>query len=80
MSPRRALAVILHPSHLKRTCVVALVVGVLLSLVNLGGQLLTGPWNLPLAIKIALNVLTPFVVANLGLMSRQGGSGTDSQG
>lgn len=80
MSPRRFLAVILHPSHLKRTCLVALVVGVLLSVVNLGGQLLAGPWNLPLAIKIALNVLTPFVVANLGLMSRQGGSGTDSQG
>lgn len=79
VSLRSFIAVVLHPPHLKRTCLVALVVGVWLSVFNVGGQLLTGPWNLPLAIKIALNVLTPFVVANLGLMSRQGGSGTDSQ-
>lgn len=78
MLSRRALAIVLQPSHLKGTCLVARVVGALLSVVNLGGQLLWGPWNLPMAIKIAMNVLTPFVVANLGLMLRQGGSETDS--
>ncbi|MBX6419586.1 MAG: patatin-like phospholipase family protein [Nevskia sp.] len=37
----------------------------------IGEALLAGQWILRLAIKIALNVLTPFVVANLGLLSRQ---------
>jgi len=37
----------------------------------IGEALLAGQWTLRLAIKIALNVLTPFVVANLGLLSRQ---------
>lgn len=78
MSPSRILAVVLHPPHLKRTCTVALVVGVWLCLFNVGEQILAGPWNLRLAIKIVMNVLTPFVVANAGLMSRQAGSDSHS--
>lgn len=72
ITPRRLRAVILHPPHLRRTCLVALLVGTWLTVFNLGAQLLTGPWDVPLAIKIVLNVLTPLVVANLGLLSRQG--------
>ena len=71
MTMRQIRSVVLHPPHLKRTCAVALVVGIWLSLFNVGGQMLTGPWNLALAIKIAMNVFTPFIVANAGLMSRQ---------
>jgi hypothetical protein len=71
---RCTLAVVSHPYHLKRTCLVALIVGIWLTLFNLGGQLLAGPWNLSLAVKILMNVLTPFVVANLGLLSRKGDS------
>jgi hypothetical protein len=50
---------------------VALAVGIWLSLFNVGSQLLAGPWNLALAIKVTMNVLTPFIVANAGMMSRQ---------
>lgn len=76
-SLRHALSVMLHPLHLMRTCVVALVVVGWLSLFNEGGQLLTGPWTPALALKIALNILTPFAVANLGLLSRQEGVDPD---
>jgi hypothetical protein len=68
---RQIRAVVLHPPHLKRTCMVALAVGIWLSLFNVGAQLLAGPWNLALAIKVTMNVLTPFIVANAGMMSRQ---------
>ncbi len=70
---RRALSVMLHPPHLKRTCIVAILVGGWLSVFNEGEQLLIGPWTSELAVKIASNVLTPFAVANLGLLSRSPG-------
>ncbi|WP_027492044.1 hypothetical protein [Rhodanobacter sp. OR444] len=76
---RRILTMVLHPPHLKRTGIVALVVGAWLSVFNEGGHLLTGPWTGQLLIKIALNVLTPFAVANLGLLSRQAGSESDKR-
>lgn len=68
----------MHPRHLRRTCLVALLVGIWLTAFNEGQQLLVGPWDAPLAIKIAMNVLTPFVVANLGLLSRQGAPEVDT--
>ena len=79
MTLRQIRSVVLHPPHLKRTCMVALVVGIWLSLFNVGAQLLAGPWNLSLAIKVAMNVLTPFIVANAGMMSRQVGPGPDAE-
>ncbi|GEM_PF-1520062 len=69
---RRCLCVVLHPSHLRRTSLIALLVGIWLTAFNENAQLLHGPWNASLAIKITMNVFTPFVVANLGLVSRQG--------
>lgn len=77
LTPRHVLRVVFHPPHLKRTCMVAVLVGVWLSVFNLGGQLLDGPWNMPLAIKVAMNLLTPFAVANLGLISHQAGPESD---
>ncbi|MDE2149330.1 MAG: hypothetical protein KGJ55_05740 [Gammaproteobacteria bacterium] len=65
------LKVILLPAHLRRTGTVALVVGAWLTAFNEGDVLISGIWNQHLAIKIALNLLTPFVVANLGLLSHQ---------
>lgn len=50
----------------------ALFVGTWLTSFNEGHQLWVGPWDAALAIKIVMNLLTPFVVANLGLVSRQG--------
>ena len=79
MRLRQIRSVVMHPSHLRRTCAVALVVGIWLSLFNVGGQMLAGPWNLSLAIKIAMNVFTPFFVANAGLMSRQAGPDPDAE-
>ncbi|MEO8460669.1 MAG: hypothetical protein ABI451_09080 [Dokdonella sp.] len=78
MTPRQMLAVVLHPVHLGRTGLVALLVGLWLTLFNQGTQLLVWPWSAPLVFKIAMNVITPFVVANLGLMSRQAESKVDA--
>lgn len=73
---RRALAVCLLPRHLRRTAAIALIVGTWLTLVNQGDTLLAAvsasgaSSDLGMAIKVALNYLTPFVVSNFGLLSR----------
>jgi hypothetical protein len=66
------LAVVLQPAHLRRTAGIALLVGTWLSAVNQGDTLLAGAWSLKLALRLLLNYLTPFVVANAGLLSRSG--------
>lgn len=48
----------------------AVLVGSWLTFFNLGGALVLNALTWPLALKIALNYATPFVVANIGLMSR----------
>lgn len=55
--------------HLRRTLRIALVVGVILTLINqadviIGGDASTATW-----IKVALNFCVPFVVSNLGLLA-----------
>lgn len=69
----RTLNTILKPAHLRRTGLVALVVGTWLTAFNHGDALLAGAWSVTLGVKVFLNFLTPFVVANLGLLSRQAG-------
>ena len=61
----------LKRDHLFRTGTVTIVVGTWLTLFNQGDVLLSGPVDAALTAKIALNYLTPFVVANLGLLSHQ---------
>ncbi len=56
-------------AHLRRTTLIALVVGTWLTSFNLGDLLLQGQWNTTIAIKLGLDYLTPFVVSNLGLLS-----------
>lgn len=68
---RTYLAIVLLPTHLRRTGFIALIVGAWLTAFNEGGQLLAGALNSALGFKIALNILTPFFVANLGLLSRR---------
>jgi len=63
--------VILTPVHLKRTPLIAFVVGSWLNLFNHGDALLLGVMNAHLAAKLALNYLTPFVVSNAGLVAHQ---------
>ncbi|MEW6166856.1 MAG: nitrate/nitrite transporter NrtS [Pseudomonadota bacterium] len=68
---RAALATVFAPAHLRRTGLIALIVGSWLSAFNHGDALLAGAWSAKLALKVFLNYLTPFVVANLGLLSRR---------
>ncbi len=71
MDLQTVVRVIIEPAHLRRTGLVALIVGSWLTAFNLGDLLLHGPLTLALTVKILLNYLTPFVVANLGLISRR---------
>ena len=66
----RALKVIVHPPHLRRTGLVALLVGTWLTGINLGDALLSAPLTTALVFKVVMNYFTPFFVANLGLLSR----------
>jgi hypothetical protein len=63
--------VVLTPVHLKRTLLIAFVVGSWLNLFNHGDELLRGAISAPLAIKLALNYITPFIVSNFGLLAHQ---------
>ncbi|MDY6943818.1 MAG: hypothetical protein SVU69_12510 [Pseudomonadota bacterium] len=58
-----------EPIHLKRTMAIALLVGTWLTFVNPYDVLISVTWDWGLAGKVLLNDLTPFVVANLGLVS-----------
>lgn len=69
MSPRRAIGRMLHPPHLRRTGAIALAVGTWLTAVNQGPALLTGSFDGLAWLQVAMNILTPFVVANLGLLA-----------
>ena len=61
----------LYPPHLRRTGSIALVVGTWLTLFNQGDVIWTGQLGGWIWIKIVLNYLTPFAVANLGLLSKR---------
>lgn len=57
------------PVHLKRTLLIAFLVGSWLNLFNHGDELLRGAFTAPLAIKLVLNHMTPFIVSNFGLLA-----------
>jgi hypothetical protein len=63
--------VVLTPVHLKRSLIIAFVVGSWLNLFNHGDELLHGVINAHLAAKLALNYLTPFAVSNIGLLAHR---------
>lgn len=65
-----ALCVVFTPVHLKRTLLIAFVIGTWLNLFNHGDELARGALSLALLAKVALNYLTPFVVSNAGLLAR----------
>lgn len=68
-----ALAYCARPEHLRRTARIALVVGVVLTLINQSGVLFGGHPTTTTWIRCALNLLVPFVVSNLGLLSGRSG-------
>lgn len=63
--------------HLKRTGLITVVVGTWLTLFNQGDVLILGDVGMLMFGKIFLNYLTPFVVSNAGLLSRESDSGPD---
>ena len=67
----RVVEICLEPAHLRRTVIIALIVGTWLTLLNQGSALWTGSWDGELLLRMALNYLTPFVVSNLGLLSKE---------
>jgi len=71
----KAWAALRHPRNLRRTGLIALVVGLWLTAFNEGDQLMHGAGGGLLAVKVLLNFATPFVVANLGLLAGNAESG-----
>ena len=71
MEAKRILRTIFRREHLLRTGAIALVIGTWLSLFNHGGMIIAGELGRQMSVKLLLNYLTPFVVANLGLLSRE---------
>lgn len=66
-----AIKVICRRDHLKSTGGVALVVGTWLTVVNQSDVIATHGLNVVMLLKVLVNYLTPFVVSNLGLLSRK---------
>ena len=66
---RELLRVILAPQHLKRTVVIALIVGTTFVTMNQLGTILAGRATAAVWIKAALTYLTPLLVSNFGILS-----------
>jgi membrane protease YdiL (CAAX protease family) len=60
--------VVLYPRHLRRTALIALVVGSVLFAINHLDEVLRGSATRVTWIKIAVTYLVPFTVSNLGLL------------
>ena len=69
---RRGVAAGLHwclePRQLRLTVPIAVVAGVVLSLVNMGGMLMHGRIDLGVCLSCAVDFLVPFLALNLGLL------------
>jgi hypothetical protein len=64
-----AIAYAARPEHLKSTVRIALVVGVVLTILNHADVIVSGDATVAIWVKCGLNFVVPFVVANLGLIS-----------
>lgn len=64
-----ALAYCARPEHLRRTVRIAIVVGLLLTVINQLDVILRGDATAATWVKCGLNFVVPFVVSNLGLLS-----------
>jgi len=65
---RDVARVILYPPHLRKTALIALVVGTVLFAINHLDEVLSGKATRTIWIKIAVTYLVPFTVSNLGLL------------
>lgn len=66
-----------HPPMLRRSVVISLVVGTILTAINQGDLLLRWHWTPSLWWKIPLTYAVPFVVATLGALSNAKASNED---
>lgn len=73
---RHCLSICFQREHLLRTGTITLIVGTWLNAFNHGGTLLRLEFSAELWIKLVTNYLTPFIVSNWGLISRQTADGT----
>lgn len=64
-----AMLYVALPGHLKSTIRIALVVGIVLTLINQADVIASGDATATTWLKCGLNFVVPFVVANLGLLS-----------
>ena len=66
---RKCLAcALVHPAMLRRSGLIALVVGTILTAINQGDVLLAGQWSPAFAWKLPLTYAVPFIVATLGAL------------
>ncbi len=65
----QAPAVVLHRAHLKRTLLIALVVGTVLFCINQLDVVIHGGATRVVWLKAALTYAVPFVVSNLGVLT-----------
>jgi hypothetical protein len=66
---REAVRICARPEHLRRTLRIALVVGVILTLINQADVVIRGDATGLTWVKVGLNFCVPFVVSNLGLLA-----------
>ena len=57
-----------HVPMLRRSGLIALIVGTILTAINQGDVLLAGHWPLALAWKLPMTYVVPFIVASLGAL------------
>jgi hypothetical protein len=62
-------AMVAAPANLKRTVIIALVIGTLFVAMNQLGAILSGDATLIVWLKAGLTYLTPFCVSNIGMLS-----------
>ncbi len=58
----------MHAPMLRRSGLIAIVVGTVLTAINQGDMLLAGHWSPALAWKLPLTYAVPFIVATLGAL------------
>jgi hypothetical protein len=66
---REALTTCRQPSNLRRTLTIALVVGLILSIINQGDVIVQGDATGATVLKVGLNFVVPFIVSNLGVLT-----------
>lgn len=64
-----ALRICTRPEHLRRTARIALVVGIVLTLINQADVIARGDATTLTLVKVAGNFVVPFIVSNLGLLA-----------